>query len=168
MRARTFSLPFLLSALILAAPSAALAAAAPDTAVFDFAFVDSSPQPETPAEAARLAHLTAALRQALERSGQYHVVDVAPIKGQLASVNDIHDCNGCEIDLAKKLGAQCVVVAWVQKVSDLILNISIRIEDVKTGRTLRGGSVDIRGNTDVSWDRGLKYLLEEHIFGNRP
>jgi hypothetical protein len=59
------------------------------------------------------------------------------------------------------------VVAWTQKVSNLILNLNIRIEDVATGETLRGGSVDIRGNNDQSWDRGLKYLLKEHVFA-RP
>lgn len=167
MRARTFFLSFLLTAVVLVAPKAGMAAS-PDTAVFPFVLVDSSPQPESPAEAERLRSLTAALRQALEKSGQYHPVDLAPIRDQINAVKDIHDCNGCEVDLAKKVGARIAVVAWVQKVSDLILNISIRIEDVQTGKTLKGGSVDIRGNTDQTWDRGLKYLLEEHVFGDRP
>jgi hypothetical protein len=39
--------------------------------------------------------------------------------------------------------------------------------DVATGKTLKGGSVDIRGNTDQSWDRGLKYLLEERVLDGR-
>ena len=167
MRARTFFPSLLLTACFLFAPRAGIAAP-PDTAVFPFAFVDSSPQPESPAEAERLQNLTTTLRQALEKSGEYRPVDLAPVKDQIEAVRDIHDCNGCEIDLAKKVGAQRAVVAWVQKVSDLILNISIRIEDVGTGKTLRAGSVDIRGNTDKSWDRGLKYLLEEHVFGDRP
>jgi len=59
-------------------------------------------------------------------------------------------------------------VAWVQKVSDLILNINVRISDIETGKALKGGSVDIRGNADHSWKRGLKFLLEEHVFGDRP
>ncbi len=52
----------------------------------------------------------------------------------------------------------------MQKVSNLILNLNLIIEDSKTGKAVHGGSVDIRGNTDVSWDRGLKYLLDEHVF----
>ena len=56
-------------------------------------------------------------------------------------------------------------MAWVQKVSDQILNINVRISDVETGKALKSGSVDIRGNSDESWERGLKFLLEEQVFG---
>ena len=52
----------------------------------------------------------------------------------------------------------------MQKVSNLIININAVIEDAKTGQTIAGGSVDIRGNSDESWDRGLNYLMQEHIF----
>ena len=59
------------------------------------------------------------------------------------------------------------MVAWAQKVSNLILDLNIRITDADSGQVVRGGSVDIRGNTDESWDRGLKYLLTEHVFTAR-
>ena len=52
----------------------------------------------------------------------------------------------------------------MQKVSNLILNVNLVIEDAATGRPLRAGSVDIRGNTDKSWQRGLRYLLDERLF----
>jgi len=52
----------------------------------------------------------------------------------------------------------------VQKVSNLILNVNLVVEDVATGKTLRADSVDIRGNTDESWTRGLRYLLNERMF----
>ncbi len=166
MRAKAILTPIVLAGLVLGAAKA-MALSAPDTAVFDVVFVNSSMEPESPAEAQRLHHMGDVLRQALERSGQYHVIDLQPIKARIDSVRDIHGCNGCEIALAKDVGAQRAVVAWVQKVSDLILNISIRIEDVGTGRTLKAGSVDIRGNTNKSWSRGLKYLLDEHVFDDR-
>jgi hypothetical protein len=47
----------------------------------------------------------------------------------------------------------------VQKVSNLILNINVYMEDVQTG------SVDIRGNTDESWRHGLDYMLRHYLFG---
>jgi hypothetical protein len=146
---------------------AGIAAPPPSTAVFDVAFVNSSLDPVSPAETERLHHMGEVLRQSLERSGQYHVISLAPVKDRIAAIRDVHDCNGCEIDLARQADGQLAVVTWVQKVSNLILNISIRVEDVATGRTLKAGSVDIRGNTNESWDRGLKYLLEEHVFGDR-
>jgi hypothetical protein len=150
------------------AVSPAAADAPRSAAVFDPVFVDSSLEPVNPAETERLHHLNAALRSALANSGQYRPVDLAPIRAKLAAINDLHSCNGCELDLSHELGAQLAVVTWVQKVSNLILNMNIRIEDVATGRTIKGGSVDIRGDTDESWNHGLKYLLEEHVFGDRP
>ena len=58
------------------------------------------------------------------------------------------DCGGCEAALATKVGAQVAVIGWVQKVSNLILNINVVIRDASSGAVLHAGSVDIRGNTD--------------------
>jgi hypothetical protein len=168
MRKKKPLIPALLAALALGAAEGARADEAKTAAVFDAVFVNSSPQETSPEEAARLQRMTAALKRALETTGQYRVIDLAPVESQIDAVKDIHDCNGCEVELAKKAGAQIAVVAWTQKVSNLILNLNIRIEDVATGETLKGGSVDIRGNTDQTWDRGLKYLLEEHVLRGQP
>jgi hypothetical protein len=140
-----------------------LSAQAAPTAVFPAVFVNSSPEPTSPAEVARLKNMDAGLTKALAESGQYQPIDLAPIAADFAAVRDIHDCNGCEVDLAKKAGAKYAVVAWAQKVSNLILNLNIRIEDVETGQVVKAGSADIRGNTDESWSRGLKYLLKEYV-----
>jgi hypothetical protein len=168
MRAKTFFFSLVLFVSVVAAPKTGRTAPPPDAAVFDAVMINSSLQPESEAEAERLRHLTDSLRQALEKSGEYRIVDLTPIKNELNAVKAIFACNGCENDLAKKDGAQRAVVCWVQKVSDLILNINVRISDVETGKALKGGSVDIRGNNDQSWERGLKFLLEEHVFGDRP
>jgi len=48
-------------------------------------------------------------------------------------------------------------------VSNLILNINVVARDVTTGRVIGAGSVDIRGNTDESWSRGLSYLLRNRL-----
>jgi hypothetical protein len=164
MRTRSILTPVLTVAVVLGAAKAAAAEEAKSAAVFDAVFVNASPLPTSPEETARIQHMTEGLKQALEKSGQYRLVDLASVRKQIDGVKDIHDCNGCEVELAKQAGAQVAVVAWAQKVSNLILNLNVRIEDVATGETLRGGSVDIRGNTDQSWDRGLKYLLEERVF----
>ena len=54
-----------------------------------------------------------------------------------------------------------MAVTWVQKVSNLILNINLEIKDVATGATRLTKSVDIRGNTDTSWRRGISYLVRD-------
>ena len=91
-------------------------------------------------------------------------MDVAPVRDKLARVDSIRGCNGCELDLARQLGAEQVAYGWVQKVSNLILNVNLVVEDAATGKTLHAESVDIRGNTDEPWTGGLRYLLNERMF----
>lgn len=132
--------------------------------LFPFEIVNTSPLPTSPAEQARLKLLDGQLRAALENSGKYALVASAPAAAQMKRLGNIRTCNGCELALARKLGATEVAYGWVQKVSTLILNINLLIENAKTGKILRGGSVDIRGDTDQTWTRGLAFLLEEHVF----
>jgi len=145
-----------------AAGTTAAAQPPPRLAVFDFTIVNTAPAPSTPEELARLYRLDAQLRSALDK--RYAVVDTAPVRDRLARINSIRGCNGCELDLARALGAQQVAYGWVQKVSNLILNVNLVIEDAGTGKVLHAESVDVRGNTDESWTRGLRYLLEQRMF----
>jgi hypothetical protein len=148
---------------------AATAAAAPDpspTAVFDFAFDDTSLQGQVqgtqPAEQDRLGALDAELRTMLVDSGCCSMVDLRAVASQARDL-DMRTCNGCDVDLARKAGAKISVTGWVQKVSNLILNINLVARDVATGQLVAAGSVDIRGNTDESWSRGLSYLLRNRL-----
>ena len=61
----------------------------------------------------------------------------------------------------------CGLGAWgtVQKVSNLILNVNLYMEDAKTGKLEFAKSVDIRGNTDESWRHGLDYMLRHYFLG---
>ena len=52
-----------------------------------------------------------------------------------------------------------VTRCWVQKVSNLILNINVEVRS-ETGATRYRGSVDIRGNADEAWLRGVRRLAE--------
>jgi hypothetical protein len=151
----------LLALCVVAGPAMA---AAPSIAVFDFDLVNTSPAASTPEELARLHRLDGQLHEALLASGRYSLADVAPVRGRLANVASIRGCNGCELGLARELGAALAAYGWVQKVSNLILNINFVIEDATTGRVVKAESVDIRGNTDESWQRGLRYLLNERMF----
>lgn len=156
----------LLAALALcAALSAPAEAAAPRTiAIFNLDLVNTSPAASTPEELSRLRTLDHQLRQDLARSGPFTPVDLAPLRAKLAHIGPIRSCNRCELDLARQVGAELAAYGWVQKVSNLILNINLVIEDAATGHILHADSVDIRGNTDESWRRGLTYLLHERMF----
>ena len=97
------------------------------------------------------------------RRRRLEVVDTAPVEQEVAAVSSLRGCNGCELPSARKLGADFAAVGWVQKVSNLILNLNLQIREVASGRLVAAGSVDIRGNTDESWRRGALYLLEHRI-----
>ena len=81
----------------------------------------------------------------------------------MAGLGSLRGCNGCEVALGRRLGADFVVIGWVQKVSNLILNLNLQVRSVASGAVVSAGSVDIRGNTDESWRRGGLYLLEHRI-----
>ena len=92
----------------------------------------------------RLALVAAELAKELERRGMYRLLA----------------CSGCDIAGAKALGAERIARCWVQKVSNLILNINMEVRSAATEETLYVKSVDIRGNTDESWLRGVRRLVD--------
>lgn len=139
--------------------------------VFDAELIDTSLEGEmlgsNPNETTRLVLITDQLRNGLQSSGAFEVLDTTPAAQALTKLKDsvryLHDCNDCELDIAKSLGAEQSVVMWVHKVSNLILNLNVVIRDVHTGRVVRAAFVDIRGNTDRSWQRGIDYMLKHRI-----
>jgi Protein of unknown function (DUF2380) len=136
-------------------------------AVFDFELIDSSlqggGQSPDPADVARLRMVEAELRERLAASGRFELVDMMPAAAQLEGGRQLWNCNGCEVAIARRLDADLTLVGWVQKVSNLILNMNIRIRGVASRELAFGASVDIRGNTDESWRRGIRYLLENRL-----
>ena len=72
----------------------------------------------------------------------------------------LHACNGCERRIARDLGADWVVVGWIQFVSYLILNLNVMVVDVETGAPVARAFVDLRGSTDRSWRRATTYMLD--------
>lgn len=138
-------------------------------AVLDFELLDNT-QDENPetlaAQQKRLALVSEQLRKELNQAGLFRVLDNAPAAdfiAQLRAGQELHSCNGCELDIGNKLGADFVLTAWVQKVSNLILNLNIEIKNVATGQKVLNKSVDIRGNTDQSWSRGITYMVRDMV-----
>ncbi len=114
-------------------------------------------------QSARLAMLSGAFRDDLRERALFRVADNAKASDLIAtlkSTQDMNACNGCELRVAKELGTSRVGVCWVQKISNLILNMNLRVEDANSGAMLFQRSVDIRGNTDLSWKRGAKALVD--------
>lgn len=154
----------------LASLAAPLPASEPrSVAVFEFELVDTSLEGELRGanqdELERLGLISELLRKELAKSGKLRIIDGAPIAEQLAPGRSLRNCQGCELELAAELGADFALIGWVQKVSNLILNINVAVREVATGRLATGASVDIRGNTDESWARGTRYLVKHRLTG---
>ena len=148
-------------------PVAAAAAGLPSLAVLPFELIDEQHE-LAPAhdEYPRLRMIGAQLGDGLQARGLYRVVDTRPAHDlieELRSRENLRDCNGCELEIARALKTDRVLIGWVQKVSNLILNINIRVEDAGTGAVVLQKSVDIRGNTDESWRRGIEALLRDMV-----
>lgn len=151
---------FLALSLLLVA--AAPVRSAETLALLPFALENTSLEPDRPDELARIDMLDEVAGARLREAG-FELVDTAPVAEEVAAMSSIRGCNGCEIPLGRKLGTALIGFGWVQKVSNLILNINMVVRDVDTGRLVAAGSVDIRGNTDESWRRGVVYLLDHRI-----
>ena len=144
-----------------------LAAAETSVAVFDFELIDSSLEGETfgtkPEEIERLEMISELLRHKLTESGRYRVVDISPAKDKIADAGYFHGCNGCDAAIARSLGADQAITGTVQKVSNLILNINLYVRDAASRQVIWASSVDVRGNTDESWSRGVSYILRNRL-----
>jgi hypothetical protein len=137
----------------------------PKVAFFGFQLINTSVEPITPAEEQRIHMLDDMFRQELAASGRFQLLSIPDaLQQEIASGPGIPNCNGCQREYAQKVGADWAAWGTVQKVSNLILNINLYIEDEHLGKLQFVKSVDIRGNTDESWRRGLDYLLRNYLF----
>ncbi|MFJ7441454.1 DUF3280 domain-containing protein [Methylorubrum thiocyanatum] len=135
----------------------------PKAAVFDFQLANLGAQGPTEADVARLGPLSDQLRTLLEESGRYAIVSTEPVKEQVARGADLRKCGGCADEYAKSLGADVAITGEIQKVSNLILNINVYIKDLRSDVPEKAYSVDIRGDNDLSFQRGIKYLVKNNL-----
>lgn len=147
------------------------AAAAPvKLAVFHFELIDSSLQGEVEGQNAddlkRLSMIEEELKRQLNASGRYTIIETDSVDEAVRKAGYLHGCRGCEARIAKGLGAEQALIGWVQKVSNLILNLNVGIRDTENQQKIFAASVDIRGNTDESWRHGIRYLVKRRMFND--
>ncbi len=146
---------------------ASAATAGEKVAFFGLTLLDESLQSqmqgEDPAQAARIAMLEEIVRDRFLAEG-YELLDITPVQADLDRIVNPAKCYGCDTRMATDLGADFSLVGEVQKVSNLILAMNLQLRDAATGDLVRGGVVDIRSNTDESWQRGMRYILKNRIF----
>ncbi len=135
----------------------------PSLAVLPFEINDTSGEVGgTARHEAMLAGLTRVVSAAIADSGLYAVVPDEGVWRAIAQVNSgtfLRACNGCEIDIAQRAGADQVLVGWIWKVSTLVGTLHIEIKDVATGRTVYARVFDFRGDNEKAWQRAAAYMV---------
>ncbi|TCZ64892.1 DUF3280 domain-containing protein [Roseicella aquatilis] len=140
------------------------ALAAERIAVFDPELYDTSGEGLREDQQHRLHLLGEALRRALAESGRYEVVAIPEaVRARLASGPSLRSCAPCAPDAAAELGAGLAATMVVHKVSNLIISITVALREAPSGAPRAVHSAEIRGNTDESWLRGLRWILRNRL-----
>ena len=158
----------LLTALMIVLGMLSVPATAQDrsAAIFDFELTDTSRDNQLAPHSAELrtrtAEVSERLRKRLAESGQFVIVDIAPVAKE-AQASNLQSCGGCDISLASKLGADLAITGMVHKMSDLILRMMILVRDARTGAVLAVAQASMRGDTDETWTRTLDWLVRNRL-----
>lgn len=160
----------LLAFILTASPVLAELPAPGNTAFFGLHFIDLSTEGAMNGvradETTRVEMAAGVVADDMAARG-FTLVPLDQVTTELEKVTNPAACNGCDVKMARELGADYALTGEVRKVSNLILSFSLHLRDAQSGNTLRTGTVDIRGNTDESWQRGMRYLLKNIIFRDR-
>ena len=139
---------------------------APRIAVLDIELLKADYLPDahtvTVEERDRLDTVAELVRSRLRKEG-YDVVSAEVTREAIRAANPLqylHACNGCERDIARDVDADWVLVGWIQFISYLILNLNVVAIDVKSGAPVAHAFVDLRGNTERTWRRATRYMLD--------
>lgn len=162
------SLLCLFAALLLctAQPAAAAPPApVPRLVVLDFEQAgDLGDEDMIAARRVRMERTTAELERRLAEAGLFEVLDDTPARAlieRLQAGQYLHRCNGCELDIARALGADAVLVPWVFRMSQLVVTMHFEMKDAATGRLLMKRALDFRNDVDASWSREIDYLVRD-------
>lgn len=126
----------------------------------DFFFGARGPSPD---EQRRLELAREDLIKRFQEDGRYEIIDISSIGEELKAAQPFYDCNGCELDLAKKVNADLVMTSSIDKISETHLSLNVAIVDVEASRLVSNASVLIQGNTDEAWLHGVKWITKNRL-----
>lgn len=95
--------------------------------------------------------------------GRFETVDQAPIAAEIEAKSPIYECKGCEVDLAKKVGADTLYVVVLEKASDTLLNFNVTEVDVASSTVSRRATAVVNGNTDDAWLGVVRWVVRNRL-----
>ncbi|UFZ04043.1 DUF3280 domain-containing protein [Bradyrhizobium ontarionense] len=118
---------------------------------------------ETETDRKELQAATDAVRQLLEQSGRYRLVDAA---AAVTPGQPLRDCEACEANIARGLGAQQSLLGIVRRIGRTEYIIGFRVRQADTGAPVAVGDSGLRLGANYSWGRGAVRLVRERLLDN--
>jgi curli biogenesis system outer membrane secretion channel CsgG len=159
---------FVLTLACVAAASAELPASTVPVriAVFKFELDDQTPaaalQNRTTSTATAMDKVSGEARAELSHSGKYAVIDASGTDVGAVPNKALRDCEGCEADLARKLGADEALIGVVKRATQTDYYVWIQIRDAKTGKILDQQAANFAGSEE-GWPSGVRMLIRHQI-----
>lgn len=100
-------------------------------------------------------------------SGRLVAVDLAALATEIEAKSPIYECKGCEIDLAKKAGADTAYIVVLEKASDTLLNLNLTEVDVEHASVTRRVSAVVSGNTDDAWLGIVRWVVRNRLLAKQ-
>ena len=115
--------------------------------VLPFDMVDTSLQGELnggplEGDVKRLNRTEAIARRSLNHLDAFETISREPVSARITQAQNtyryLYSCNGCDVKIGRAAGADLVMTGWVQKVSNLILNVNATLRRTDTGAEVGG------------------------------
>jgi len=150
----------------LASANARAETPSPRLLALDFEIVDTSNEPgdKRADHARRLRLVRDWIATELDARKIYKNIDIGRVRAKLDAIlagQYLRTCNGCELDLARDVDADFVLLGKFNKISTLIGTLDLLIRDAKTGEVVQARTLGFRGDTDQAWLRAASFYVGE-------
>ena len=118
---------------------------------------------ETEADHKELQAATDAVRQVLEQSGRYRLVDAA---AGIKPGQGLRACDDCEARIARELGAQQSLLGIIRRIGRTEYIVGFRVRQADDGALVLAGDSGLRLGANYSWSRGAVRVIREQLLGS--
>jgi hypothetical protein len=140
-------------------------------AVFPFELEDhspASPMSKGGEASPHLAQSTDEAKKQLTGSGRYTIVDTAAADMSAAKGQPLRDCGGCEVVIARALGADQAMIGVISKISNTEYLVKLQVSDARSGKVISQLTSELRMGADYSWSRGVRSLIQNGLLSQPP
>jgi hypothetical protein len=102
-------------------------------------------------------------RRLIAESGRYQLVDVGAANDEAARAGRLHDCGGCEANIAAGLNADQSMIGIVTRISRTDYAVTYKIRDARSGALVDVEQTDLRAGASSAWSRGARWLIQRRL-----